>query len=123
MKEKPIIEPVNFASIAKGALVEMFEMSIPWIARNIADTTTPATKDRELVLRIKFKPDADRRGMDITSTVECKLASVAKHSSRAFIGKDTNGNVLVFAEDPRQEMLFDPPPKQDSLLEFRSTAT
>lgn len=116
---KPVLEPLNFASIARGALVELFESELPKIARNIDDKSTKATKERELVLRIKFKPDSERRAVEITSSADCKLAGVAPHGSRGYLGKDAKGNPYLFAEDPRQDVLFDPPePEKSDVLDF-----
>ena len=47
---KPDLQPVNLGSIARGALMELFEIEIAKLAANIADTKTKATKERRLTL-------------------------------------------------------------------------
>jgi len=117
------LQPLNIGSIARGAAIELFEKSIAEIAKNVADTSTEATAGREITLRFKFKPEADRRTIHVTTSSKLTLASVADHESTAFIGKDENGGVYVLDRDPRQELLFEPPPQADAkLLSFNASA-
>ncbi|HEY1810626.1 MAG TPA: hypothetical protein VGG42_18840 [Acidobacteriaceae bacterium] len=112
------LEPVNLGSIARGAAIELFDLNMPKIAANIADTTTPAKGKRKLTLTFTFEPDADRQAIEVTTTAELKLASAERHQSRAFMGKDTSGKPYLFPTDPRQEALFDPPEPEENLLQF-----
>ncbi|HEU5397959.1 MAG TPA: hypothetical protein VFV77_01655 [Gammaproteobacteria bacterium] len=116
---KPDLEPLNLGSIAKGAALELFAKAIEEVAANIADTDTEATATREIALIFKIKPEGDRRTLQVTSRSKIKLAAVADHSSRAYIGKDAAGKPYVFDQDPRQETLFDPPPKdRENIIDF-----
>lgn len=117
---KPDLTPVNLGSVAKGAALELFEKAVADIVRNIADTDTEATAEREITLKFKFKPEGDRRGIDITTTAALKLAGAIKHKSRAYMGKDTQGGAHLFLEDPRQDTLFDLPQQQDNLVDFKA---
>lgn len=109
MTTVPTAKPAGLAGIAKGALMELFTIEAARVAANIADVQTVATAPREITLRIKFKPNSDRVGLDIETSASSKLASVAKHTSTAYIAKDKAGKAYIFTEDPRQQTLFDPP--------------
>jgi hypothetical protein len=115
---KPDLQPVNLGSISRGALMEIFEIEIAKIAANIADTKTTATKKRKLTLQLTFAPDHDRKVIDVTAQAKTTLAGIADHSSRAYLGKDAEGHTYIFDEDPRQEMLFEPPAEDDVVLQF-----
>lgn len=119
---RPKLEPLNLGSIARGALLELFDKNAPRIAQNILDTSTDATATRELVFKIKFKPDEGRRAVTVTTTAACKFAAVSEHVSRAYIGKDEQGGAYLFDQDPRQDVLFEAPPKDDKLLDFKDLA-
>jgi hypothetical protein len=119
---KPPLTPINLGSVAKGAAIELFEKAIDAVVRNIADTDTEAGAEREIVLKFKFKPEGDRRGIEILTTASTKLAGAMKHKSRAYVGKDTAGGQHLFLEDPRQDTLFDLPQQQDNLVDFKTPA-
>jgi hypothetical protein len=106
-------KPADLQRIARGALMELFAIEAARIAANIADVQTVATAPREIVLRIKFKPNSDRVGLDIETSASSKLASAAKHTSTAYIAKDKGGKAYIFTEDPRQQTLFEPPAQAD----------
>jgi hypothetical protein len=117
---KPDLQPVNLGSISRGALMELFEIEIVKIAQNIADSKTKATTKRKLTLELTFAPDIDRKVLDVTANAKTKLAGIADHASRAYLGKGTDGQPYIFDEDPRQETLFDPPAEDRSVLQFGS---
>jgi hypothetical protein len=117
---KPNLEPVNLGSVAKGALMELFELEIAKIAANIDDKSTKATKKRVLTLQLTFNPDPDRRSIDVTTWAITKLAPVADHASRVYLGKDESGRAYLFNEDPRQELLFEPPEQKENVLDFKA---
>jgi hypothetical protein len=106
-------KPADLATIARGALMELFTIEAARVAANIADVQTVATAPREIILRLKIKPNSDRVGLDIESTASSKMASVAKHSSTAYIAKDKAGKAYIVTEDQRQQMLFEPPAKAE----------
>lgn len=116
----PKLEPVNLGSVAKGALMELFTRAAGQVAANIDDKATVATATREIILSIKFKPDSDRRAIEVSTNAKVKIAAAADHSSRLYTGKDDSGKTYLFDSDPRQETLFQPPPKEENLLDFKT---
>jgi flagellar basal body rod protein FlgB len=123
MSESDKLSPINLASIARGAALELFDRAIVKVAANIADKDTPATKSRKITLTFTLKPDVERRSIDVTTSCDLKLAAVADHASRIYLGKDVNAQALLFDQDPHQELLFQPPEKQDNVLSFGAAPT
>lgn len=116
----PQLEPLNLGSIARGALLELFEASALKVAQNIADTSTDAEAVRKITLELKFKPQGDRRTVTVTTTATCKLGAISQHVSRVYLGKDDAGKVYLFDQDPRQEVLFAPPAPAENLIDFKA---
>jgi len=102
------LEPLDIGTIARGAAIELFNLEIAKVAANIWDKNTPAEAKREVTLKFSFKPDLERRAIEVTTTATSKLAPINKHSSRAFVGRDDTGRAYILDSDPRQEMLFEP---------------
>jgi len=117
---RPNMEPLNIGSISRGALMELFEANALKIAQNIADTSTQAATPRTLTIKLRFKPDIDRRAVQVTASAKVDLAAIAPHESRAYIGKDDAGKVYLFDQDPRQDILFEPPVSDQNLLNFKT---
>ncbi len=115
---KPELNPLNLGSIARGAAIELFEQGLEKVIANVADKSTDATAPREIVLRFKFKPDDDRRSCIVGTTLTTKLAGCEEHVSKIYLGKDDKGHSYAFDTDPRQEILFEPPPEEESLIDF-----
>ena len=114
-------EPLNIGSVSRGALLELFEANVLKVAQNIADPATDAEATRTITLKLKFKPDADRRALKVTATAQCALASISPHESRAYIGKDDSGKVYLFDRDPRQDVLFEPPAVDQNVINFNKS--
>ncbi len=120
---KPDLTPINLGSVAKGAALELFEKAVADVVRNIADTDTEATAEREITIKFKFRPEGDRRGVEVVTTAATKLAGAMKHKSRAYVGKDTAGGAHLFLEDPRQDTLFDLPQQESRVLDFKERSS
>ena len=117
---KPEMIPLNLASIARGAAIELFDKSMNDVAKNIADTDTAAEAARSITITFKFKPESDRRTVHVSTSAKTTLAGAEEHSSKAYIGKTTDGQVIVLDQDPRQDVLFETPVKDDNLLNFKA---
>lgn len=117
---KPDLTPLNLGSIARGAALELFEKCLGEVVKNIADTDTDEEASRGITLTFKFKPEGDRRTVHITTSAKTTLAGARDHASKVFLGKTTEGQTLIFAEDPRQDVLFEPPKQADNLFEFKA---
>ncbi len=105
----PELVPINLDTVNEGALREAFDIELKKVLANISDVNTPATATREITMKLKFKPQSDRTEMGTTFTIACKLASIEPHCGRLFMGRDKDGNLYGFQDDPRQQVLFEPP--------------
>ena len=115
---KPELKPVTLGAKTRLAIEEILEKLIPRLTENINDKDT-TLKEREISLKIKFKPvDSDRRAIEVSTSSDLKLAGINKHTSRLYIGKSTDGKPLLFDEDPRQETLFEPPVTESNVMRF-----
>jgi hypothetical protein len=117
---KPKLEPLNLGSIARGAALELFEKCMRQVTENIADTDTPAEASRAISITFKFKPESDRRAVHVSTSAKTTLAGAEEHTSKAYLGKSTDGRVLAFDQDPRQDVLFEAPDQADNLLDFKA---
>lgn len=92
--EIPGYEKMSIETINDGAVLEQANDEIARIIANILDVNTEAEKTRELTVKIKFKPDADRNSVSIshqaTSKTAPDMAGVAQASlahGRAWLSK------------------------------------
>lgn len=115
---KPELNALNLGSIARGAALELFEKCLIDVAKNIADTDCAAESGRSISITFKFKPESDRRTIHVSTSAKTTLAGAEEHSSKAYIGKTTEGGVFLCDQDPRQDVLFEAPVKVDNLLDF-----
>ncbi len=114
------IEPCYLPPNAQSALFELIERCGKQVAANISDNATEATAVREINIKIKLKPEGDRRGVQVILSATTKTAPAAKHESRLYTGSDAAGTTYFFDQDPRQEMLFKPLVKKENVLDFAS---
>lgn len=117
---RPDLTPLNLGSIARGAAIELFDKCLNDVARNIADPDTPAEAGRAITITFKFKPEGDRRAVEVTTSAKTTLAGAKDHASKIYLGKDTENHPVVFDQDPRQDVLFEAPKKAENLLDFKA---
>jgi hypothetical protein len=63
---------LNIANLARGAVMEMFEIECQKVLNNISNPNMPATKKRKIIITLELVPDSDRERADIS----CKSRSV-----------------------------------------------
>jgi hypothetical protein len=96
-------QPINLVTLAGGAAVERFDRELSRVLNNIADVNTDAEQVREITLKIKFKPTAEREHGLIAVRVgaESKLAAAKAHGTGIYMVRTVSGFSAVNA-DPRQ---------------------
>lgn len=100
--------PVTLVSIGEGAMVELFDIELEKVLRNIADVNTDPTQAREITLKVRIKPDEDRAVGGVKIVASSKLASNKGAATLIYMGK--RGNQFVAVENnPKQSALFDQP--------------
>ncbi|MBW2596738.1 MAG: replication terminator protein [Deltaproteobacteria bacterium] len=101
-------EGLSLANIKNGAAIEAFDLVLQDVLINIQDPNTEAKDEREITLRVKFKPDEDRF---LSATgIECWPSKVAKRRPiLTQIAMDVDRDGVIEAKEiiPTQQSLFD----------------
>jgi hypothetical protein len=100
---------INIGNVADGAMIEAFQLELQKVIQNIMDPSTEATAKRYIRLELMLKPKDDRIQLNTEFTCTSKLAGIIPVDSRIFIGKDSEGQLVALAEDPRQMNIFQAP--------------
>ena len=110
--------PLTLSTICGGAADEVFAREFAEVLKNMVDPNTPAGAAREITLKFRFKPMADRTGAEVAFACSSKLAPVDIVRSSIFLGRD--GALLrAFATVTRQTALFASQPVDGARVETR----
>lgn len=105
--EKEEYSRVTLDTVADGALPELFERELDQVLENIADPNTPAEAIREITIKIKIRPDANRAGADYLVETSNKLAKVVGVKNRIYLGPSKRTNrVTAYVTNMKQANLF-----------------
>ena len=100
---------VSLATIARGGLDELFKEELRKVLRNILDVNTEATGVREVNIKVKMRPNSERRVGDVEYSVTSKVAPVKRGSTTFYFGR-RRGEPVAIENDPRQADLFEAKP-------------
>ena len=100
-------EVLNLANIGDGAAMEMFDLELRRILKNIMDPNTEPKAHREIVLKVKFRPDEERDLAAVDVAVSSKLAGSRAFLTRVIFGKDHRGRVEAREFETGQQSLFE----------------
>lgn len=98
---------MTLTTVAEGAAEELFQTALSQLLINIDDPNTKAETVREIVLRVRFKPDDSRRKSAVL--VECKTKLAAAKPVGAMVAIGYHKGVLSCVEPMKQEELFPTP--------------
>lgn len=124
------IERIKLATLAGGAVQELFDNDLEKVIDNIADPNTSDKVARKLTIEFKFLPAGDRELVGLEIKTKTTLAPVEGTKTKMVIGKD--GNVLIAAEYNNQikgqvkideetgEILEDNNPFKENTLQFKA---
>lgn len=93
--------PVTLVSIGGGAAVELFDIELERVLRNIADVNTDPKAMRTITLTIKVRPNEERAYGDVLITATSKLASGKAHQSLMYVVRRA-GQVMAIEQNPKQ---------------------
>jgi len=105
MTDDPQGLELDLGTISSGAIPELFSLELGRVLENIHDPNTDAKEAREIIVKVKIKPDEDRHRLSISSQVTVKLAPRKAVPGMAYTGA-RNGHVVAVTYDPRQSDLF-----------------
>ena len=87
-------EPLNLETLADGAAIERFNDALQQALDNLLDPNTGG-KAREVILKVRLKPDDNKDILQITIDCVTKLAPSETISSNAYLGKDISGKAIA----------------------------
>lgn len=97
-----------------GAVVELADLKMAELIKNIMDPNTEATAKRGLDIKVKIIPSEDREYVTMEAEVIPKPAPNAPISTGAMVGKTTNGSYEAREMQPHtQSNLFKSPESKD----------
>ena len=100
----PADEAVSLATLAGGAAVERFDYELQRVLENIADFNTKPDAVREVILKVKIKPDHDRAFTIAEIQASSKLAPVKPETTSIYVHSSSSG-VTATEYNPRQERM------------------
>ncbi|MBW2342526.1 MAG: replication terminator protein [Deltaproteobacteria bacterium] len=100
-------ELLSLSNIGDGAAMEMFDLELGRILKNIMDPNTEPKAAREIVLKVKFRPDEDRDLAQVDVAVSSKLAGSKAFMTRVIFGKDSRGRMEARELETGQRSLFE----------------
>lgn len=101
---------VLLSELNEGALQERFDFELEQVTKNIMDPNTDPEKKRKITIDITILSDEYRDGLVFDGQVKSKLVPRENVSSKALIGKNAKGEVVVneLKSGQRGQMYFDP---------------
>lgn len=102
---------MSLGNLAGGRAVARFDDELAHVLENIADPNTEAKTPRAITLRVVFKPDEERRNVDIAISAMSKTAPTKVVKTVARFGIGPQGPVAV--EDTGRQMPLFPKEERD----------
>jgi len=87
-------EPLSLETLAGGACLERFNDALQQALDNLLDPNTGG-KAREVILKVRLKPDDNKDILQITIDCITKLAPSETIASNAYLGKDISGKAIA----------------------------
>lgn len=101
---KPIeFKEISLGSIANGAAEQLFKRELNQVFKNIDDMNTLVTTPREINLKFKFKPNADRDSAEVELHVSSKLAPVKAVDTSVHIVEEKGGRFTAYQKADEME--------------------
>lgn len=101
-------EPVTLISLGGGALVELFDIELERVLKNIEDPNTDPKGTRTITMKVTFRPNEERSISDVHIAAASKLASIKPTSTIVYMGRK-GGKTMAVESNPQQTGLFDSP--------------
>jgi hypothetical protein len=99
-------DKVDLHSLNNGAVADLFEEELRRVLENIADPNTKAEAAREITIKVKIKPNAERTSASTEVKSSSKLAPIKPHEHFMVFGNE-GGRITAYTADPRQQELIE----------------
>lgn len=93
--------PVTLVDLAGGAALELFDREFQAVLKNIQDPNTEARAIREVTLKVKITPSAERTVGTVAIIPSSKLAPTRMAGTTIYMGR-RGGQHFAVEHDPRQ---------------------
>lgn len=80
----------SILEMARGAIIEQFDVEVGKVINNILDPNTEPAKKRSITLTVDFIPSADRQNVTVQATAKSKLLPNNAIKTGIYIGADTS---------------------------------
>jgi hypothetical protein len=102
-------QKLNLVNLKEGAAIERFDEALALAIANVLDPNTPATKPREITLRVRIIPSEERSMCGIEVTVSTKLQPPSAIGGIIYVGK-VAGQYIAAEQNPNQLAFAFPEP-------------
>lgn len=99
------VNNLTLGEIDQGDLVLHANREIAKIVKDIADPNKIAVKERELNIKVKFKPNKQRSAATVKYSVSSKPAGHVESESDIYLGKDSLGEPIAKPYVPNQQRI------------------
>lgn len=106
---------VTLATLADGAVEELWQTALAHVLENIDDPNTEAGFKRKIALEFVLEPAEDRRSAKLTFRSSVKTAGIRSVGTSVFLGRHQGKPAAV--EVNRQEDLFPRPAGKPALVQ------
>ena len=90
---------MDLEKFAHGNLARQVIEGIRAILANISNDMTPAKAKRQLIIKITFHPEADRKNVKIGIETKINTAPIMSTETNMFIGQDISGKPVFYNSD------------------------
>lgn len=87
--------PMSLSNVGKGEVIRRFDDAMTAALTNIKDPSTPAKKNRKILIEATIVPSPDRDGGDLSIVVLTKLATSEPYASQVIISENIDGNLIA----------------------------
>ncbi len=101
------MEEVTLTNVCRGMAVQLFTREMLKVLENVADSRTPATAVRKIILEFTFKPDNDRHSVETEIQARSRLVDRASVKAITFFSLDHQGDPKATLSDATQLTLAD----------------
>jgi hypothetical protein len=104
-------EKLKLANLGGGLALRLFDQELTKVLRNILDSNMPATKTREINIKVSIRSDETRDMIDLNVGATSKLAAPMPITIKALFGQDADGRIEAREFETGQQSLFPSKPK------------
>lgn len=94
------LNKVNILEMARGAVAERVDVEVGHVVENMLDLNTDA-KAREINIKLKIVPSADRHNAGISALVSSKLRPLTEIQTMIYMGTDEKGLLKAVEATPQ----------------------